>query len=209
MYYSYEGQDRWVLETLGFKRDGIFLDLGAGDGITGNNTYALEKDYGWTGACAENHPERFSLLEQNRSASKYNYMVHDDFDTCLIDEEGKEITDPNGTGYTANCITIGEILVREGLVNGLVDYMSLNVGGNEFEALGTIDFTKTQIALISVQHNKYKTYYNGIDNIFYLLNSNGFERMHLDVCGQNPFREKSINQPYEDWYYNKSLITHP
>ena len=205
MYYSYEGQDQWVLETLGFKTNGIFLDFGAGDGITGSNTYALERDYGWTGVCAEDHPVRFSQLEQNRTAVKYNYLVHDDFDSCLIDEEGKEIDDPALTGYTANCITIGQILIQEGLENSVIDYMSLNIGGQELRALQTVDFSKTQIILISVQHNKYQKY-NGIDEIFYLLNSNGFERMHLDVCGKNPLREKSVGQPYEDWYYNKAFI---
>ena len=206
MYYSYEGQDQWVLETLGFKTNGIFIDLGAGDGITGSNTYALEKDYGWTGVCAEDHPERFSVLQNNRSSVNYNnHICRGLTTTTLVDEEGKEILDGSQTGYTATCISLQQIIANEGLNNSLIDYISVNVGGNELKALQTIDFSNTQIVLISVQHNKYQRY-NGIDEIFYLLNSNGFERMHLDVCGNNPLREKSIRQPYEDWYYNKAFI---
>ena len=207
MYYSYEGQDQWVLETLGFKTNGIFIDLGAGDGITGSNTYALEKDYNWTGVCVEDHPERFGLLQNNRSSVNYNnHICRGLTTTTLVDEEGKEILDGNQTGYTATCISLNQIIINEGLGNSLIDYISINVGGNELKALETIDFSSTQIALISVQHNHYKSEWNGIDMKFELLLANGFERLALNVCGKNPLREKSLGQPYEDWYYNKAFI---
>ena len=39
-------QDRWVESLFGGLRDGFFLDIGASDGIGGNNTMKLESQYG-------------------------------------------------------------------------------------------------------------------------------------------------------------------
>lgn len=47
--YSQCGQDLIVLKYLENKRDGYFLDVGCCLPKTINNTYLLEKNYGWSG----------------------------------------------------------------------------------------------------------------------------------------------------------------
>ena len=42
-------QDKFVCETLKFRRNGTFLDIGAGPYQFINNTYCLEKQLDWTG----------------------------------------------------------------------------------------------------------------------------------------------------------------
>ena len=53
---SENGQEWFVLDKLHYKRDGYFVDIGAGDGIVGSNTFVLEKFYDWKGICVDPNP---------------------------------------------------------------------------------------------------------------------------------------------------------
>ena len=41
------------LKNIGEKRNGYFVEFGAGDGITFSNSYMLETEFGWTGIVVE------------------------------------------------------------------------------------------------------------------------------------------------------------
>lgn len=47
--YSEAFQDMFVLSVLDGKREGTYLEIGAGDPTHGNNTYLLETKFGWVG----------------------------------------------------------------------------------------------------------------------------------------------------------------
>ena len=66
--YAEHGQDLFAIEMLAHRRDGTFLDIGCAHPIASNNTYLLEKDYGFTGVCIDkdDYSEYFSL--HNRTA---------------------------------------------------------------------------------------------------------------------------------------------
>jgi hypothetical protein len=51
-------QDIFVLTVAREKRNGLFVEFGAGDGVSSSNTHMLEKEFGWTGILAE--PNRTS-----------------------------------------------------------------------------------------------------------------------------------------------------
>ena len=51
------GQDIFVQWALQEKRGGTFLEIGSNDPIQINNSYVLEKDYGWRGIMVEYCPE--------------------------------------------------------------------------------------------------------------------------------------------------------
>ena len=38
---SENDQDFWVLDKMHYRKDGFFVDIGAGDGVTGSNTFIL------------------------------------------------------------------------------------------------------------------------------------------------------------------------
>jgi hypothetical protein len=71
-YYSLGGQDKWVLETLNFKKNVFFVDLGSGNGIKYSNTYTLENEYQWSGICVEVNTDKFNDLNQNRTSININ-----------------------------------------------------------------------------------------------------------------------------------------
>ena len=69
-YYSQIGQDKYYIEEIAkHRRGGVFLDIGANDGLFGSNTATLELDYGWTGLCIEANPKLIQPLTNNRPNS--------------------------------------------------------------------------------------------------------------------------------------------
>ena len=51
-YKSQFGQDKFLNENIfKNKRNGVFIDIGAHDGITYSNSYVFEKQLDWTGIC--------------------------------------------------------------------------------------------------------------------------------------------------------------
>ena len=69
-YYSQIEQDKYYIENISKgKRNGIFLDIGANDGLFGSNTATLELEYGWSGLCIEANPTLIQSLQTNRPSS--------------------------------------------------------------------------------------------------------------------------------------------
>jgi len=57
------GQDRFAWLTLDRKRDGTFIDIGAGEPETISNTWTLETGFGWRGVlCDIEHAEQLRKL---------------------------------------------------------------------------------------------------------------------------------------------------
>ena len=62
LHISESGQDFFVLDQLYYKQNGFFVDIGASDGITGSNTFVLEKFYKWNGICVDPNPSTLKSL---------------------------------------------------------------------------------------------------------------------------------------------------
>ena len=62
-YFSQFGEDKWIVDNLRYPLEGIFVDVGASDGINGNNTYFFEK-MGWQGLCIDADPVTVLLYKQ-------------------------------------------------------------------------------------------------------------------------------------------------
>lgn len=74
------GADRFVIEALGHKRNGRYLDIGAGEPYYLSNTLALERHLGWTGvlcdiAYAEAlRKERSGIVLEDATAVDWHYV---------------------------------------------------------------------------------------------------------------------------------------
>ena len=65
-----------LLSALSPSSGGRFVELGALDGLTGSNTYALEKCLNWTGLLIEANPESYAKLQvSGRSAVRVHSAV--------------------------------------------------------------------------------------------------------------------------------------
>jgi len=67
MYSQYD-EEKAISDYFGGKKDGRFLDLGAYDGKTFSNTFALA-ECGWRGVCVEASPQCFYALQKTYRAN--------------------------------------------------------------------------------------------------------------------------------------------
>jgi len=175
-YFSQWGQDKWLVETvLPGLRSGLFVDIGAHDGVTFSNTLYLERQLGWTGLAVEPIPEVFERLQRNRSClvinmcvgpragkaafqvvSGYSEMLsglmdeYDERHICRIQSEIE--THGGGTSeIEVVCCTLNQLLELHGIDR--VDYLCIDVEGAEYSILNTFDFSRCQISVISVENN--------------------------------------------------------
>ena len=72
IYYSQFNQDEIINTLLENKKEGVFIDVGAYDGITFSNSYFFEKSNNWTGICFEPNPIIFKKLAEVRNCTIIN-----------------------------------------------------------------------------------------------------------------------------------------
>lgn len=191
--FSQGGQDRWVCEMLNNKRDGYFIDIGACDGKTFSNTFHLEKELGWTGVCVEPAKKQFKKLKKNRDCVCVNKAMYGEDGVVRFMEYRNNqfrgnITDvkydETGFQYEIGAITF-ETLIREYEVPDVIDYISLDVEGLEWEILKTFPFDRCISRLWTIEYNDNR------DKIIDLMTKNEYSYM--------PDRMKEAW--WEDWFY--------
>jgi len=181
--YSQSGQDAFVISYFNNKKNGVFIDIGAADGIKLSNTYYLEKELNWTGICFEPNPITFKNLDENRNCIKIMAGVSDKksiekftianflsgitkyYDPRHVKriEETKQKKDE----IEVQCLLLCDVLREYNIFN--IDYLDIDTEGNEFEIIKTIDFDKFDIKLITIENN-----YNNKDQTNFVI-SKGYE----------------------------------
>lgn len=204
---SESGQDFFVLDQLFYKKNGYFVDLGASDGVTASNTYILEKFYKWRGICVDPNPSTLKSLCGARDVIISDLCVHSTTGKILpfqyLDDQqlfygwnfrsGLKgiIEDPGEDFDEINVLTVSlNDLLKLYRAPSVIDYISLDIEGNEFEVLNSFDFSKYHINCLTVEHD----YGEQQQKIKCLLESKGFE-LYTDTFCDN-----------EDWYVNKNLV---
>ncbi len=175
-FYSQNGQDQFLAEKLFKEREnGLFVDIGANDGITFSNTYYLERNMGWTGFCFEPNPNAYERLIENRKCTckkcgvadfsgKATFLkiggrcemlsgLIDKYDTHHIARIEKELKLYGGEKekIEIECVRLNDILGDSNI--NYVDYLSIDTEGSEFDILKNIDFEHTYYGVISVENN--------------------------------------------------------
>jgi FkbM family methyltransferase len=172
--HSYQGQDLFVIEALGWLRDGFFVDSGASDGIHGSNTLLLESCFGWRGICVEPNDALFAKLTRSRRGICVNCCLYDRggevsfFEAAgvlggIMDEYHPDLlryarslvasqpSAPQGA-VTKPSRTIRSIL-REHHAPRVIDYWSLDTEGSELAILKSFPFDEYQVRVLTVEHN--------------------------------------------------------
>ncbi len=183
------GQDLWVLEKSAFKRGGYFVEFGATDGILLSNTYLLEKQFGWTGLCAEPNPDYFAELQKNRTCTvsdvcigaqtgqEVDFILADEFGTMVqyagTDTHAKRREAFQNTGRVLRLRTtsLADFLALHNAPRE-IDYLSIDTEGSEFDILEAFPFDRWKIRLISAEHN----FTEMRSKIADLLGSHGYAR---------------------------------
>jgi len=190
-------QDLFALKELKLKKSGFFVEFGATDGVSLSNTYLLEKEFGYKGILAEPNPRQRKNISLERTATIVNECVWsksgerlkfvDDGDLSRIG--GYEKSDrlknsiKNKSTLFVNTITLTDMLSKYNAPS-LIDYLSIDTEGSEFDILSKHDFSKFKFSVITVEHN----YTAQRDKIYKLLTANGYHRKYENLSMQ------------DDWY---------
>lgn len=192
-------QDMFVLSQLNFKRGGFFVEFGATNGIDHSNTYLLEKEFGWTGILAEPALCWHGVLRGNRKVAIDTQCVWKESnqtipfyetnasDLSTIDiYRGEDLHTrkrAHGIRYDVPTISLQDLLIKHNAPT-LIDYLSIDTEGSEFDILNHFDFERHRFRVITCEHN----FTPARDKICTLLSQNGYKRTLERVSKQ------------DDWY---------
>lgn len=176
MNYSQSNEQEIIINLFKGKQKGTFLDIGANDGVTLSNTFALANNYGWTGLLVEASPKAYERLLKN-------YELFDrDFDLQNV-AIGKE------DGFlefyeSGELLNKGDIaLVSSSVPSELKRWESLNM---PFEKM-TVPMTSVATMLSMTRHTHFD------------LLSIDIEGMELDVLPQIDFKDLKIQVAVIEW----------
>ena len=204
MFYSQCGQDKFLNNSI-FKgyMHGIFVDVGAHDGKTLNNTLFFEETYNWTGLNIEPIPNVYEKLKNNRpkcinlnfaisnsdNAMK-DFMIntgHAEMLSGLVDNyDNRHLLRIHNEALEHSCkMSVVKVLTRTlesvFLENNIsnVNFLSIDTEGAEFDVIKSINFNKVFIDVICFENNYIDTY----EPIVEYLENNGYFlfELHADI----------------------------
>lgn len=199
-FYSQANQDKWVCEFFKYKKDGFFIEIGAYDGIQTSNTYSLEKYLNWNGICIEPELSVFSKLSKNRISKNYNVAITSYDGYCKFKNDKIDIF-----GYSIKCNKLNTLLENTNCPKE-IDYISIDIEGEEYNVLQCFDFNVWDIKLITIEHNLYLNGPEQKNKLYELLTRNNFIRDVDNALCLDP-DPRYYGKPYEDWYINKKYLT--
>lgn len=181
-------QDVAALLAAGCKRNGFFVEFGAGHPIELSNTFMLEQQFGWSGILADPSPKFAQGLRQVRAATfdprcvwvrSGEFVDFTDVDVAEMSGMTMHI-DPavlagqNGGHRVRRVETVAlNELLLEHEAPSHIDYLSVDTEGSELQILGSLDFRRWSFSFLSVEHN----YSPARDQVQRLLASHGYRRV--------------------------------
>lgn len=171
-YFSEAGQDMF-LDRRVFKgrREGVFVEVGAHDGVAGSNCLFFEAFRGWTGLMIEPSPAHYAAAAEVRRAAgiqcaiaaaagsaefldiRRGYTQMSGL-TASYDEQVLESVEKNprheGELITVETRPLADVLDEHGLAE--VDYISLDVEGAESAILEGFPFDRIRVKVWTVEN---------------------------------------------------------
>lgn len=198
-------QDVFAALCINPEERGFFVEFGAADGISGSNTWLLEKKLGWDGILAEPGRVWYSSLMRNRSCS-----IQTD---CVWSETGKqlEFTQAEDAGfstlsaytnkdshrqrrvsgktYSVQTVSLHDLLIKSNAPRS-IDYISIDTEGSEYDILSNFPFASWDVSLLTVEHN----FREDRAAMHDLMKANGFVRVLTKLS------------KFDDWYVAARLL---
>ena len=174
IFFSQNGQDKFIVDLFKEKREGIFMDIGSYDGVNFSNTFYLEKELGWSGICVEPNPIVYKQLISNRTCVCINACISDTAGSqefiavtgygsmlsgirAFIDEQhmitiDKGISTFGGSKTIINVDSLSIKTILDTHFLPIIDYCNIDVEGAEMAVLKSIDFSKVTIKVFTIEN---------------------------------------------------------
>lgn len=188
-------QDIFALAQLEFKHNGFFVEFGATNGTELSNSLVMERDFGWTGILAEPARGWHDALKAARKATIDTRCVwKESGHTVEFTETASAINSSissfvktsrkmRGQSYQVQTVSLNDLLT-EHKAPAVVDYISIDTEGSEYDILSAVDFDRWSFRVMTVEHNHEPQR----EQVFDLLTSKGYTRVCQDVSR------------FDDWY---------
>lgn len=184
IYNGQVEQDKFILNVLGQKENGFFVEIGSNDPIQINNTYLLEKNYKWRGIMIEYERKYLDSYKTHRPDS-----IHVINDATAIDY--KELFETNNVPVN-------------------IDYLQIDLEANNGSTIRALEKVASQImdhpekhykfATITFEHDIYHTnYMNTRERSREILRDHGYYCVFEDI------NNRGVN-PFEDWWVHPDLV---
>lgn len=157
--YSQAGQDLFVLAALNGKRNGIYIEIGAGPPVLYNNTLLLESEFNWKGVSVEINQQFYAEHKMSRS-------------------HHIELVDGTTVNYS-------DLLKRASIDANIIDYVSLDLDPEPtLIALYNLPMDTHKFAVITYEHDMYAcgAYYKELSTSY--LTSKGYELVVSNVVAE-------------------------
>ncbi len=186
---QYNGQafaDKFVLNCSGFKKNGYFLELGSRDPKITNNSYILEKEFGWTGFLID----REQTYELDYKTIRTNSIP--------VIKDATKIDYKN--------------LFKQHNVPSNLDFWQLDLEVRDNTALKTLIKIDNEIldeykfAIVTMEHDVYTGLQTSINTRIEsrkILEARGYYLVFSDILDPP---DVCIDYPYEDWWVHPELV---
>lgn len=197
--YGQYGQDAVVFQLLKDIKEGVFVDIGANDGVTYSNSLLFE-EAGWSGICVEPHPIVFEVLKEKRTCNLLNACISDEdkmvdflvvegganmlsgilefLDQRSLDRIDREIKDNEGNKKIIPIESISSTSLLRRFNYDHIDFLSVDTEGCELLILKSINLKKIQVTVISVENGSRSP------EIFNYLNKVGYDLFKCVGCNE-------------------------
>ncbi|MEM7057356.1 MAG: FkbM family methyltransferase [Pseudomonadota bacterium] len=190
-YFSQAGQDAYLDERIfKGKREGVFVEIGGYDGVTGSNCLFFEMMRGWSGIVIEPSPTFFERAASTRKATCLQVALADQEGeaeflevqegfsqmsglTASYDEglRNQVESDPRHKGELIKVKTQTLEQILDHAEFSQIDYISLDVEGGEMSVLSSFPFDKYDIRAWTIENNTSDT------EVPELMMSKGYQRV--------------------------------
>tara|TARA_B100001250_G_scaffold390753_1_gene391002 strand:- start:1630 stop:2337 length:708 start_codon:yes stop_codon:yes gene_type:complete len=174
-YYGKNNLDQQLEKYLNYS-NGFFIELGAHDGVTQSNTYYYEKNKNWNGILIEPTKRIFLKCKKNRSKKNFFYnnacvsfkykkkfvkLIYSSLKSFspefINDNKVKEYLKypelyrgERNFIYNVKAATLNSLLDKSNAPS-IIDFLSLDTEGAEFQVLNGIDFKKYKFKFMLIE----------------------------------------------------------
>ena len=173
--YAMDNEDSVVLEYFKDKRNGFYVDVGCYHPLDGNNTYLLHKK-GWKGINLDINKLSIELFNVARkkdfnvnvavSNKSKRVKVYYRKKINMLNTIDKKFAKVNfKKGFNTKTIysnSLDSILEKSKYRNKKIDFLNIDIEGNEINALKSFNFTKYKPKLVCIEIHNLKTTKNNV-----------------------------------------------
>jgi FkbM family methyltransferase len=132
-YYSEYGEDQWIAEHLRLPASGFFVDIGAGDGVSGSNSLFFER-LGWDGLLIEPDARNHSTIRRSRRAPLVDCAVGLDHERAFYLHSCPVLSGflrTEGHAISVRTASLADVLEEHRVTR--IDLLSIDTEGTELE----------------------------------------------------------------------------